>query len=383
MSSSEAYNNPQKVTVSLSISAEPPPKIQVSPEQLTFKAQTGGSNPPRQEIEVQNIGGSTLQFTVEPDSPWISVNPAQGSVKDGTKSIKVSVNIAGLASGTHRGRVKIIDPAAENSPQNVKITLKLTDEPKPEISVNPNKLNFSAQKGGSNPTAQFLFVSNTGGGTLKYTIDWDAAWLTVSPNSGQTKANQKKHTVEVDTTGLDDGTYNGAIQISDPDAANGPQSVNVTLTITSTPPPPPPPPPSTNNRIGVYISPGSGKTGNTITVYISVDGNTSAIDAFGLKMHFDTNMFTYQGTSKGGLTQTWGFLGGNESPPGTITIGGAKLSGNSIPVSSVGDAALITLQVTGGSSPSGTTTQISIDSLSDDITTMTISPATATFTYLI
>ena len=70
-----SYNNPQEVKVSFLITKEPPPKIGVSPKNLDFTAQEGGSNPPSQTIEIANTGEGTLQYEIESDVGWLSVSP--------------------------------------------------------------------------------------------------------------------------------------------------------------------------------------------------------------------------------------------------------------------------------------------------------------------
>jgi len=154
ITSSEAYNSPQKLNVSLTLSEEPPPEIQVTPTELTFSGQSGGSDPAKQEIYILNTGSRTLQFAVEPDSSWISVNPS---------------------SGTSKG------------PQKVKVKLTIIEETPPEIAIDPKNISFQATEGGVNPSNSYMFVSNSGESTLIYSIDWDTNWLSVSPNSGQTK----------------------------------------------------------------------------------------------------------------------------------------------------------------------------------------------------
>jgi hypothetical protein len=104
--------------------------------------------------------------------------------------------------------------------------------PSPQISTTPQSMSFSATVGGSTPS-QTLYISNSGGGTLSYTLTVDANWLTVSPTFGtSTGVNYPvQHTVSVNTSGLAAGTYTGTITISDPMASNNPLRIPVTLTL--------------------------------------------------------------------------------------------------------------------------------------------------------
>jgi len=92
-------------------------------------------------------------------------------------------------------------------------------------------------------------------------------------------------------------------------------------------------------------------------------------------------MFEFQRVNKSTLTNNWGLLNGNEYSPGIIRIGGAAFSGTPIAIGSSGSIALVTLKVTCSSCINDDTSQITIDGLTDDISLMTVSPSSVTFTY--
>ena len=73
-------------------------------------------------------------------------------------------------------------------------------------------------------------------------------------------------------------------------------------------------------------------------------------------------------------------MGGNDTG-GTIIIGGARLAANPISIGSSGTIAIVKLKVTCSSCSNGNTSQITINNLSDDISGMTASPSSVTFTY--
>ena len=106
--------------------------------------------------------------------------------------------------------------------------------PIPEIGVGAAALTFYALPETS-PAAQPLTVWNAGGGLLEYTVSVDVPWLAVDPMSGSSESayDERTHTVSVDVAGLPLGTYPAVITISDPDAANNPLRIPVTLIITA------------------------------------------------------------------------------------------------------------------------------------------------------
>lgn len=105
----------------------------------------------------------------------------------------------------------------------------------PVISLSPAQLNFATDASGNASGAQSFLVSNSGAGTLNWTISPDQTWITASPLSG---TDSGYVTVSVDPSGKSAGTYNGTITVSDPNAVNSPQTVNVQLEVYSSTSPP-------------------------------------------------------------------------------------------------------------------------------------------------
>ena len=100
----------------------------------------------------------------------------------------------------------------------------------PAISRSPSSLtNASTQ--GSNAPSQTFQLSNSGGGTLSYTISDNKSWLSCSPASGTSSGESDTITVKYNTSGLDAGTYSATITISASGASNSPQTIAVSLTI--------------------------------------------------------------------------------------------------------------------------------------------------------
>jgi hypothetical protein len=100
------------------------------------------------------------------------------------------------------------------------------------IGVSPASFSFAATQGGANPATQTLNITNTGGGTLSWTVSANATWLTPSQTVGSGNAAVM---LNVSTSGLAAGVYYGTITIS----ATGASSVTVPVafTVTSAPVP--------------------------------------------------------------------------------------------------------------------------------------------------
>ncbi|MHC4363476.1 MAG: hypothetical protein ACYSTZ_11665, partial [Planctomycetota bacterium] len=103
--------------------------------------------------------------------------------------------------------------------------------PTPAIGLNTAFLIPTAEEGTS-PSDDAFHIYNKGGGVLNYNISDDVSWLSVSPTSGAVTDAVDAIAVKYATAGLAAGTYGAAITVSDPNAANDPQTITVTLTVT-------------------------------------------------------------------------------------------------------------------------------------------------------
>ena len=114
---------------------------------------------------------------------------------------------------------------------SVPVTFTVTAAPvPPAIGASPTSLSFTAQQGGANPATQTLSLSNTGGGTLSWSANDSAPWLTVSPASGTGNGTV---TVSVTTGALTASTQTGTMTLSATGATT--VSVPVTFTVTAAP----------------------------------------------------------------------------------------------------------------------------------------------------
>jgi hypothetical protein len=204
------------------------PVIEVLPTQLTFFAGLGGSNPTPQILSISNAGLGTLNWQITEGCSWLQVTPVSGQSTGDVNEVTVSVNVTGLTTGPYYCQLTISDPCATNSPKTVDVSLTVQG---PAIGLSSQQLDFYAEQGGANPTPQIFSISNAGLGTLNWQITEDCDWVWVTPTSGQctTEPNQVAVIVEVD--GLGGGAYDCELTISDPNAENSPQMVDVQLII--------------------------------------------------------------------------------------------------------------------------------------------------------
>ncbi len=102
----------------------------------------------------------------------------------------------------------------------------------PLINLSPASIARAADVGTNLPDDSFD-VCNVGDGTMNYAITDDAAWLSVAPTAGATSGPCQPHTISYNVAGLDCGVHVATISVTSAEAANSPQTLQVTVTIQS------------------------------------------------------------------------------------------------------------------------------------------------------
>ncbi len=217
--------SPKTVSVTLTVDP-PPPTLTVTPGSLSFSAVQGGSSPAAKTL---TVGAGALAWTASENVSWLSLSTAGNE-------ITVTPSVSGLTAGTYTTDVTVSAPGAIGSPKTVPVTFTV-DPPPPALAVSPASLTFTATEGGANPASKDVSVTNTGGGTLSFSISDDAPWLAVTPGSGSAPATLS---VAPSIAGLARGTYTATVTVTAPGVAGSPKTVGVTLTVD--PPTPTTPP---------------------------------------------------------------------------------------------------------------------------------------------
>ncbi len=194
------------IPVALTITAVPvPPAIGTSPTSLSFTAQAG-ANPTTQTLTISNAGGGTLSWSASDSAAWLSLSPASGI---GNGAVTATVATGTLTAGSYSGTITL--SATGTASVTIPVALTITAAPvPPAIGMSPTSLSFTAQQGGSDPTAQTLTISNTGGGILSWSVSHDATWLLHTPGTGTGTGTV---TISVTTGTLTAGTYSGLVTL--------------------------------------------------------------------------------------------------------------------------------------------------------------------------
>lgn len=158
--------------------------------------------------------GVDVPFTAISDSTWLTVPCCLPTALEPESRLDTSGPISALQvssaanTGSYSGNVILTSPGASNSPLNIPVSLKVTNQPFAAFSAYP--LGFQYTIGGSAPAAQTPYIS-TPNGNANFTVTPSAAWLSVTPQSGSYGT---QLSVSVNPTGLAVGSYLGTLDLS-------------------------------------------------------------------------------------------------------------------------------------------------------------------------
>lgn len=309
----------QVIPVTLLVSSSP--LLSSSTSALSFTYQMATATPPAQNVTVNSTSGaaplSLAATTANNSGNWLSVPPtATAGI-----AFPVSVNPTGLAPGTYTGIVTVTSVGAANSPLQITVTLKVTNDPVIVTIVNGcSTANFSfcplvfpSQIGQSPTPSQLIRVSSSTGASLSYTASTSvtscgANWLVIG--GATTGSTDGVFSAAVNPSGIAAGTTcTGTISISATNTATGnaapntPLQIPVTLYISSTP--------------LVAFSP------SALTFTGQLNGGPTPIQTITLASTSSTDVVSYTITSTTANNGSWLFV----SPPnGTVGVAGNTIS---------------------------------------------------------
>lgn len=97
--------------------------IGYSPQQISFTATKGDSNPTGQTLQIWNSKNGILNWYSSCDADWLTISPSAGSSTGETDNIQVTPDISGLDTGTFNATLTIHSSDSVDIYQNITVTL--------------------------------------------------------------------------------------------------------------------------------------------------------------------------------------------------------------------------------------------------------------------
>lgn len=309
--------------------------ISVSPSALSFSSAQSTPIPPSQAVTFWKGGDRTKRWAVNTTTSWVTVTPAGGTISTERDQITVSVNPAGLPTGTYTSTVIISTETFRGRTVKTAIPVSLSvagaSSTNPTIRLTPTALTFSGITGSVNPVAKLINLTNSGGGTLSWSLSDNAAWLNLSTATGTTTTETDSISASVNLTGLAAGTYTAAITVVASGTTNSPQVIPVSLTVAAAPTAPPVIGLSLSSLTYTGTAGGTNPTSQSFTISNTGGGTLtwSASDSAAW-LTLSPASGTNTGTVAAGINLT-GLAAGTYS--GTVTVAATGATSKTLPVS--------------------------------------------------
>jgi hypothetical protein len=203
-----------------SLSQGSPPVLEVDSTAVDF-----GETDTSKTFAVTNSGGDTLEWSLHEDEEWMSVDVTSGSLES-TMSETVTVEVDRskvLTSGEITGTITI---TSNDGSAEIEVTMII---PPPVLEVDSTAMDF-----GETDTSKTFTVTNSGGGTLEWSLYEDAEWMSVDVTSGSLESTMSETvTVEVDRSKvLTLGVINSTITVTANDEST---TIEVTMIVLEQP----------------------------------------------------------------------------------------------------------------------------------------------------
>ncbi|NAT10716.1 hypothetical protein C4E22_04090 [ANME-1 cluster archaeon AG-394-G06] len=163
-------------------------------------------------------GTDTVFFTghgTDPDGTVEAYNWSSSIDGQLSTSAAFTKQASELSVGTHAIYFKVQDDDGTWSSED---TEDLTIYPGPELSYSPESHEFGDMREGETDNTTFE-LWNSGTDTLTYSLRETCDWLEVHPTSGSSTGEHNSITVDMDTTGLFEGSHTGDITINSNDGS--------------------------------------------------------------------------------------------------------------------------------------------------------------------
>ncbi|MBI4484513.1 MAG: choice-of-anchor D domain-containing protein [Acidobacteria bacterium] len=256
VSSLDGSAAPKEVAVTLVVQ---PGAFTLAPSQLMFQATEwtqcnlvqSGSNPPSQTLVVTNTTDRPFWFTAQTATstggPWLSVRPEAHVVPPRrSRTIRVSIDARDVLEGAHGGAITVsaltLPPHNPHSvvteSETIPVLLQVVPSA-PTLCVSPLTLDFGILPPNATSMPLEVAIQNAGDGDLGA---WTATALPLKKDRGTIDLSAVSGfgsgTILVSiTTGKKEGTQDGTIIVSAPEAAETPQVVKVRWKVKKPKPP--------------------------------------------------------------------------------------------------------------------------------------------------
>lgn len=246
----DSSNGTATYAVSLTVSELGGPGVLTVTPSSNFSAsgnQGGPFSPGGQDYAVENVGGSSMNWTVTNSQPWLSLSNNGGTLLPAEAlivQVTINSNANGLPAGTYVDTIQFTN--ASNSSGNTSRSVILTvNQAGPPLTITPlDGLSSSGIQGGPfSPSSKTYTLTNNSGGNINwsYSLSPPADWVNPFSGSGSISPGNSYDlvvSVNQNANNLAAGFYQIDAVITDT-TNNFTTTRPISLTVNSIPPRPP------------------------------------------------------------------------------------------------------------------------------------------------
>ncbi|MEN6383966.1 MAG: right-handed parallel beta-helix repeat-containing protein [Phycisphaerales bacterium] len=206
------------------------PWFMVTPTTINFTANGLYTGLQLQTITINNSGTGILNWQISGlTANWFRVAPVRGQISDGNCVITILVDPMKAGYGNHTGQFTVSSADATNSPKIVSVNFNVIG---PIISLTPRCSLYTIYAERNTQVEKKFVITNTGYDTLHWQIDVPDGneWVTFVPDHGKCGRNESNEiTLNIDTNGVDNGTYSIYVPINSPETSSSSLRLYVTV----------------------------------------------------------------------------------------------------------------------------------------------------------
>lgn len=194
--------------------------LQIIPSELSF-----GTESSEESLQISRIGQGILNYEIQADKSWVTIEPNSGSVNNEIDFIIVSIDRAALDFGNYEARLAF---NTDNGSQVVNATVTVPDPNAPQLTVEPTSIDF-----GQDVASRVISIQNTGKGNLTWQVSNATSWLGISEIEGTLIEGESENiSINVDRSSLSPGDYDDVLRFS---SNGGSENVSVSIEVANSP----------------------------------------------------------------------------------------------------------------------------------------------------
>lgn len=173
------------------------------------------------DVSINNTGNAVLDWSASSSDSWLTLSRSSGSVSPtGSQSLTLNVSREGLNEGTFTATVTVSSNGGEAT---LNASMEVPSQ-SPVLALSVTSLDF-----GETNDLQSITIENTGLQDLNWSASTDQDWLSLSSTSGTVAAASSQDiNVNIDRSGLADGSYSGQISFT---SDGGDATVAIDMTV--------------------------------------------------------------------------------------------------------------------------------------------------------